>query len=753
MIGDRHEISNGQKDHHYLGHFEYHKGDTDIYADESWFYTDEHRLVLQGHVTFSQGPNRLSAEHAEINTETHLGSFTNASGIANVKPPAQRPASGGIALPPVAGQETVVYFFGDSVEKIGPKKYRITNGGFTTCVQPTPRWDLHADTVILNVDHYTFLKQAIFTVKGVPMFYVPLLIYPTKSEDRATGFLIPTYGASSLRGQQIHNAFFWAINRSQDATISHDWYSKVGQGIGTEYRYNYGALADGNLWGHFLDEHAATYVLSDGTTAPLDASKTYELRGSANQLLPGNIRVRGNVNYFSSIVTSQTFNTNIYDASRNQRMYGVNAVGGWSGFTMNATMDRQEYFYDVNDSVITGNGPRINLARSERPLFGSQVYFGVTSEYVDLIRASRSFNSNTELTTETNLGVQRLDVWPQIRYPFKKWQWFTVNTTVSWRDTYYTKSAALDDAGNQRTDATADEAINRRYFSVQAQVVGPVFNRIWDTPDNGYAEKFKHSVEPYFTVLKTSAIDNFDRILHTDAVDTIAGGTNLTYGVINRFFAKRKVAPGQLAQSREILDVEFSQSYYTNQQQARYDIAYQTSQFGGGTPSHFSPYVVSVRGMPSNDINGTFRAEFDSRYNQLRSVSANTSYSWAARLQTSVGWQKTGCVQQLLPVGVDCSSQTSQFVNVSSNAHTRDNKYGSVYTFNYDITHGGFLQQQITGFYNAQCCGLAFQYQTFNYGVGSSVPIAADRRFFLSFTLAGIGNFSPFNGAMSGVPR
>src|SRR5438477_408032 len=83
---------------------------------------------------------------------------------------------------------------GERIEKIGPKKYKITNGGFTTCVQPTPRWDLHADTVILNLDHYTMLKQAVLTVKGVPMLYVPVLYYPTKKDDRATGFLIPTYG-------------------------------------------------------------------------------------------------------------------------------------------------------------------------------------------------------------------------------------------------------------------------------------------------------------------------------------------------------------------------------------------------------------------------------------------------------------------------------------------------------------------------------------------------------------------------------
>ena len=35
------------------------------------------------------------------------------------------------APPPMTGQETDVYFFGETVEKIGPRKYKITNGGFT----------------------------------------------------------------------------------------------------------------------------------------------------------------------------------------------------------------------------------------------------------------------------------------------------------------------------------------------------------------------------------------------------------------------------------------------------------------------------------------------------------------------------------------------------------------------------------------------------------------------------------------------
>ena len=31
--------------------------------------------------------------------------------------------------------------------------------------------------------------------------------------------------------------------------------------------------------------------------------------------------------------------------------------------------------------------------------------------------------------------------------------------------------------------------------------------------------------------------------------------------------------------------------------------------------------------------------------------------------------------------------------------------------------------------------------------------LSEDHRFFMSFTLAGLGNFSPFNGALSGAPR
>ena len=151
---------------------------------------------------------------------------------------------------------------------------------------------LTSKTVVLNLDHYTLLRDAVLSVKGVPMFYTPILYYPTKREDRATGFLLPSYGSSTVRGHSLYNAFFWAIDRSQDATFLYDWFSRAGQGAGTEYRYNFGGGSDGNFRTYLLDE---SLTPESGSTDSPSSTRSYELRGGANQLLPRGLRARARV--------------------------------------------------------------------------------------------------------------------------------------------------------------------------------------------------------------------------------------------------------------------------------------------------------------------------------------------------------------------------------------------------------------------------------------------------------------------------
>ena len=129
----------------------------------------------------------------EFNTRTKTGTFYNASGIASLE-------GRGMDRSFFGTQEPDAYFWGETIEKLGPKTYRISHGGFTTCVQPTPRWELVSNAVTLTLEKRAFIKNAVLKVKDVPVFYLPAMYYPINKEDRATGFLIPIYGSSDDQG-------------------------------------------------------------------------------------------------------------------------------------------------------------------------------------------------------------------------------------------------------------------------------------------------------------------------------------------------------------------------------------------------------------------------------------------------------------------------------------------------------------------------------------------------------------------------
>jgi lipopolysaccharide assembly outer membrane protein LptD (OstA) len=112
-----------------------------IDCDEMQFFADYMEILRQqdlitaeGHIVFVSGGNRISADRMEFNTKTRTGTFYNARGIATIGDRVERSMFG--------SQEPDAYFWGAELKKLGPTKYRILRGGFTTCVQPTPRWEV-----------------------------------------------------------------------------------------------------------------------------------------------------------------------------------------------------------------------------------------------------------------------------------------------------------------------------------------------------------------------------------------------------------------------------------------------------------------------------------------------------------------------------------------------------------------------------------------------------------------------------------
>lgn len=696
--------------------------DVQLFADQVELFSDVDRLTGSGNVVFVSGGSRISAERMEFNTRTKTGTFYTASGIVNME-------NRGIERSLFGTQEPAAYFWGDTVEKLGPKTYKITHGAFTTCVQPTPRWELVARSVTLTLEKRAVLTNAVLKVKDVPVFYLPAMYYPINKADRETGFLLPIYGTSTIKGQMLKNAFFWAMNRSHDATFYHDFFSKTGQGFGGEYRYVQSAASSGNFQTYVLREHDATYELPDGTQSTQPGINSYQINGGVLQSLPGRIRLTGNANYFSSLVAQQRYQQNIYAATNRTRSFGINALGNWGPNTLSGTIERNETFSDVNNdnSNVIGSAPRITFSRAEKQIAGLPIYYGASSEFVTLIRTDKLAGTVNER------GLTRIDVFPTVRIPFTKLPFLTFNSSIGFRETYWTES--LDDTVSPAV--RVPEGVHRRYFTFSSTITGPVLTRIWSTPTRTYAQKFKHVIEPLFRLSRVTPIDNYNNIVQLEGADYIVGRvTSFQYGLNNRIYAKKENA-------REIVSVALTQSYYTDARAAAVDREYQSSTFNTTPkPSHLSPIALQAQTSPTLGTDVTFRTEYDTQFHALRTLAANggVTTGWVV---ANGGWSQTRYVP-----GFNTEASASHFLNAATTVRRPGGAFGGTYVFNYDVKKQSFVNQRLIANYNTQCCGLAVEYQKFNFGTATAaVGVPHDRRFNISFTLAGIGTFSDIFGA------
>ena len=117
------------------GAVEIERDDTKLFADEVEIFNDTDRVLARGNVVVNTQDSRIAAAGT-----ASLGDKVDRSLFGTLEPDA--------------------YFYGDIIEKVGQRKYRISKGGFTTCVQPTPRWELTSSSVTLNLDDFAVLKKS-----------------------------------------------------------------------------------------------------------------------------------------------------------------------------------------------------------------------------------------------------------------------------------------------------------------------------------------------------------------------------------------------------------------------------------------------------------------------------------------------------------------------------------------------------------------------------------------------------------------
>lgn len=678
-----------------------------LFADEIEYYAETNILKARGHVSFIEAAQRITAESLEFNTKTKLGTFYKAQGIMTIE---GKPDTSGMFSPTDAD----AYFSGEVIEKTGVNTYKFKNGVFTTCVQPTPRWEIVGSKMIIVKDKRALLFNSVFRIKNVPVFYLPFMYYPITKDGRNTGFLMPSYGHDTFRGQTFSEAFFLVLGRSADATLNYEYASKTGSGYGGEARYIQAPGSEGN---------AQVRVLNGKNTAdPLLRTRQLNMLGTVTQRLPGNWQLRGNVNYSNNVQARQLTQQDLLLSSDSSRYAGANVQGAIGKIRFTGETYVRDTFRTAGDSVIASREGRLPQVRAEwasAPIGNSKVYFGMAGDFAGIVRQDEISKP------DTNRGLMRFDTHPTLRAPIGSLPYLGIVATVGMQFTYWNEQ--LNAQGLQ-----VKQSLTRQLVDMAVQFDGPKFSKIFDTPGSRYATRWKHVIVPSVSISRLTAFNDVAKVAKNDSIDNIIGGTtNVSYGLANRLLAKRPALGGQAV---EVASIALTQTYYSNSLAAAADTSYQ----GVQTASPFSAVNIIATVQPTTTFNGNAMLAYDAKYREFRSASAGVGLA-KRTLNAQASWSKTFFIADL--PGYNNKAALQQAITMSGGYRAPDNHLNARASWAYDFQNKHEINRGIAVSYMSQCCGVAVEYNS------RYVPFATlasqNRIFKLSFSLGGIATFSP----------
>jgi LPS-assembly protein len=649
-------------------------------------------IVAEGNVIIDQGPTRITATQAVYNLDSKTGTFFNATGT----------------------MDPSMYFSGDRIEKVDEKTWRLTNGVFTSCDLDRPAWSFHVGQADVTQDDYARMKDISFRARGLPVFWTPRLIWPTK-RDRSQGLLIPRARFSNKFGTRLENGYFIPIGQSADATVFADVSTEQYFGGGLEMRY----VPTENVK---LGEFRARVV----NNAPEDRVEwKYEFR-HAQENLPGGFRGVVDMQDYSRLNFFREYDdqgdvftqSNIYSSAyltRNRPKYSLNILA-----------DRR----DLELLQPSAANPNVLLEARRRyeqlPSLQFRMYpqqIGRTPLYFTLESSSsrlRTGGVDPQGARTIEADYYRTDVFPTMSMRLRTPQWFSVKPEVSVRQTVYSASQQFEcdgpvppvecsvcetDPNNfvcTRRELRDDEGVSRFYAQGQVEMVGPSFSRVFNVAAGGFS-RFKHIIEPRVTYVYTTDVENQDEIPNFDIIDTPSlpiVRDSVTYSLTQRILGKEA---GPNGNPREVLSFALRQSVALSDPFPR---------FGPGQGEHqFTPLTATLRFNPYQSITVDANASFGNISHQADSLSLSANLvGTGERADKYLGFTYYASFDT--PGFDDGRSQIR--LNAGSSL-VRDRVRADV-SLNFDAKDRRFLEQRYLTGWTGSCYGFALGYRQYRVG-------------------------------------
>lgn len=576
-----------------------------IAADELGYEQKTNSIIARGNVVITRGETELRADEVRLNRATNEADaqgdvrLTNSEGtvVADTVHMNLDEETGFLKDAQIQSVRFRYSLGGTRVEKGLGQTYHIENGQFTTChcAEGAPTWSISGRELNVSLEGYGTLTGGTFKLLDVPVLYIPRATFPVQQE-RQSGLLAPRFGFSNTRGFQTFLPVYWAISKSQDATLALDFETSARAGFVGDYRYALSRETRGFLDGSYFNEsfRGGTPVKPFETTIPQDR---WSVTAEHEQPFLGTSRLYGDVFLVSDDLFLREINTYAFEHSHDVAIRTLPftqthlaAVQLWDRVALKG---EGTYYQDLTgfQSPTLQRVPEVDLWG--QTLLGRHVLGQLNATAVDFQRAR---------------GVDglRLDVEPAALLPLPLGPFAFGSVRAALRETaYHLTEDRLADTGLQ-----LPRNQSRELFQLGAEM-GASLSRIYPATWFGL-EKVKHTIEPTVDYLYIPTVSQADLPLF-DGVDRINQRNLLTYGVMSRFIGKfsdsssteAKEAPSEAAhaQIRELARFSLTQSFDINRQLN----PLQTDR----AADHFSDIDFDGRVNPSRALSVRFHTSYD----------------------------------------------------------------------------------------------------------------------------------------------
>ncbi len=499
-----------------------------IYADEIDYNIKTSDLKAVGRVTIATPDMTISGDRLEFNTQTRSGVLYDAVGLVS----------------------PFLNYKSSKIRQTDNETLDFERLNLTSCVQVVPRWRISGGRGKIKKEKYVALSNAVFHIKNIPVFYIPYLRYPIQKDGRATGFLIPNVGSSSLRGFFLQNAFFWNISRNLDLTLNHEYYGKLGQGLGQELRYLF-PKASGTL--RFL----LFRYRKDPDNPQADRRRDdYHLEARHVQSLPFlNSRLVVDIDRPSNPDFLRYFDNDFERVLSTRFNSSAYWTASFAGFNLSvAASSFETYYIFSNTSNTLQYLPNVSLNMKQQKLGGFPGHFSFQAGYQSLRRTGISYEEEPVFLRDVN--SRRFTFVPRYNLSVVPASWLSLGLTLESNHKIY----------NQQIDPESGEIIDQPlhagFQTAEITLQGPTFFRIYE----GRKNRYKHVIEPQFVFRWAGKLMNRDNMLQVDYLDypsfSYAGFTLAT-----RLFSRARAGAGN---AREIMSLALNQRYYLDPAEANY---------------------------------------------------------------------------------------------------------------------------------------------------------------------------------------